>query len=287
MITEHLTQSQKALHIAKAAVGSLVRQPTEIKTGRAHGGDVSKWNDYFLPPANTPLPLDFMIQRIGYGQKPDEKLNELHAQIQPIPIRGGYHYFSSAVSWEMQADTFLERVTRLGGYHFYACDVETAYNKKSAGFASGAHKWINKVNQETGLKVLLYTNPAVYKDWLLPYGDWMRNYPLWIAQYWWLPSPDKDPGMLGMKRSDWDWYQYTYHGDGEAYGVGSKQFDLNTFNGTPAQMRTYLDLDDLPPPTDPPTEPEPIPVPADWDLILDKTKQIKRAVEVIEGQNPT
>ncbi|MDH5606186.1 MAG: glycoside hydrolase family 25 protein [Anaerolineae bacterium] len=212
-------------------------------TTRAHGVDVSKWNGSFSLPAPPPLPVDFVIQRVSYGGMADEKLEVLHAQIQCIALRGAYHYFSSALSWQSQADIFLRLAGRSGGYHFFALDLERDFNKRSAGFASGARQWIERVGQESGKRVLLYTNPAVYQDWLLPFGGWMEEHPLWVAQYWWLPSPEKSPGMKSMKRADWTFYQYTRRGNGRAYGSGSDHIDLNVFNGTADDLRSWLDVD--------------------------------------------
>jgi len=218
---------------------------------RAHGIDLSKWNVSFNKPKETPLPVDFAIQRLSYGLMPDERLMELHTQIKEIPIRGAYHYFSSAANWQQQAAHFLSLVDRLGEFDFYALDIEKYYNKKSAGFASGARLWIEEIARQTGKRVMLYTNPDVYVNWLLPYGVWMSDLPLWIAQYWWLPSPEKNPGMAKMKRSEWRIYQYTKNGDGDAYGVGSDYVDLNVYNGTVEEMRDWLGMDETTGPDDP------------------------------------
>ena len=44
---------------------------------RAHGIDVSKYQVFFEPSSNPPLPIDFCIQRTGYGMMTDEKYEEL------------------------------------------------------------------------------------------------------------------------------------------------------------------------------------------------------------------
>jgi GH25 family lysozyme M1 (1,4-beta-N-acetylmuramidase) len=133
-------------------------------------------------------------------------------------------------------------------FHFLALDFETAYNKKSAGFALDAKEWIDHVAQESGLKVLLYTNPSTYREWLMPYGTWQRSYPLWIAQYYYFPSHTKNPSMYGMDRDDWDIYQYTAKGKGSAYGVGSASVDLNVYKSTYADMRNRFKANETPAP---------------------------------------
>lgn len=212
---------------------------------RAHGIDISKWQINFFPPASPPLPIDFCIQRTGYGMVQDERYEDIWIGVQQVPIRGAYHYFSSAANWKDQADKFLE-VQSKHDYHFYALDVEIYYNKKSEGFWRGAKRWIDYVAKTTDKKVLLYTNPNVYKTWLLPYGDWMKGYPLWIAQYWWVPKPTNNPGMKSTKRTDWLFYQYTDKANGKGYGVLTPRIDVNVFNGTIEKLQEWAGTADKP-----------------------------------------
>ncbi len=220
---------------------------------RAHGIDISKWNSTFEPSANPPLPIDFVIQRLSYAGREDERVAEINTGVQQVGIRGAYHYFSSGVTWRQQADLFINLADTYGPFHFLTLDFEKAYNKQSAGFALDAKQWIDYVAQETGKKVLLYTNPSTYREWLMPYTNWMTKYPLWIAQYYYFPSHTKNPNMTGMDRTDWNIYQYTSRGSGSAYGVGSASVDLNVYNDTVEEMKIWLGLEDgggtSPPPT--------------------------------------
>lgn len=235
----------------------------ETTMSRAHGIDISKWNTGFFPPAKPPHPIDFVIQRLSYADRIDEKVQELLKGVHSVGIRGAYHYFSSGVYWVEQAERFLSLVESYGPYHFLALDFEKAYNKKSAGFAQDAREWIDYVAKETGLKTILYTNPSTYKEWLMPYGTWQRSYPLWIAQYYYFPSPTKNPNMRDMDRTDWDIYQYTARGNGPAYGVGSASVDLNAYKGTVEEMKSWVGAGEAPAPT-------PQPEPQDCDKILDE-----------------
>ena len=223
---------------------------------RAHGIDVSKWQRYFDPAVN-PDDINFIVVRVSYGMKKDEAYDKMLEAIQPIPIRGTYHYFSSGSPWQMQADHFLDLV-RDQGFHFHALDIESGYNKKSAGFALQAEKWMQYVADATGQRVLLYTNPSIYNTWLKPYGDWMSEWPLWIAQYWNEPHRDKNPG-LPRGVTEWKFYQYSAdappNGKGKEYGVGSTNIDLNVYNGTVAELREWLGLDKEKGPVEPKVEP--------------------------------
>jgi GH25 family lysozyme M1 (1,4-beta-N-acetylmuramidase) len=223
---------------------------------RAHGIDISKWQRFFDPAVN-PDDINFIVLRVSYGLMKDEAYDKLVEAIQPVPIRGTYHYFSSSSPWQTQADHFLDLV-RDKGFHFHALDIESGYNKKSAGFAQSAQKWLQYVADATGQRVLLYTNPNIYNSWLTPYGDWMADWPFWVAQYWNEPHRDRDPG-LPRGRKDWKFYQYSAdvppNRKGKEYGVGSTNIDLNVYNGTVEELRSWLGLDVEKEPEEPTVEP--------------------------------
>jgi len=214
----------------------------ERTMNRAHGIDISKWQTTFDLPSQPPNPIDFIVQRLSYAGREDEQVAQLNIGVQEVDVRGAYHYFSSGVNWKEQADLFLKLADTYGPFHFFALDFEKAYNKKSAGFALDAKKWIDYVAQETGKKTLLYTNPSIYREWLMPYTQWMTSYPLWIAQYYYFPSPTKNPSMYGMDRTDWKFYQYRSNGNGRDYGVGSLGVDLNVYNGAFEQLEQWLEI---------------------------------------------
>ena len=72
---------------------------------RPHGIDISHWQGYFKFPANPPRPVDFVIQKLTEGIFRDPSYTTLKAQIQTVPIRGGYHYFRGIWTWIGTAGT--------------------------------------------------------------------------------------------------------------------------------------------------------------------------------------
>lgn len=240
--------SKSVLHSAILAVSNVAQ------TQRAHGIDISKYDKFFQPETATGQ-LDFVVQRIGYGLFRDEAFETLVGGVMQVPIRGGYHYLTSGVSWKAQADLFLQHVEGRR-YHFFACDFEGYYNEMSPQFAHDAWQWIEYVAKNSGVKTILYTNPSNYDGYISPsvkqYGiDW-DDVDLWLAQYWYVPDPNKNPSMP-KGRTDWRIWQYTSKGNGTQYGVSRPTAcDLNVFNGTVAEMRSWLGLDSTPPPPDPP-----------------------------------
>ena len=236
---------------------------------RAHGVDLSRW-DVAFDPSKATGQIDFAIMKASEGTFRDNKFAEIWAGVQKVPIRGAYHYLRSGIEWQAQADFFIS-VVKEYDFHFYVMDFEGTGNTMGAAFADMARKWISYVTTKTlvpvttnappqvqaGKQVFLYTNPSHYDADLFPYGDWMKDYPLWLAQYWNNPSPDKNPGMPKKRKpGDWTIYQYAseinFPGHAKEYGTAANSVDLNVFNGTVADMRAWLKLGAPPPPPPPP-----------------------------------
>lgn len=80
---------------------------------RAQLIDLSKWNQSFEPALidNQPeIALHGVILRTSYGLMPDRLFPVFVRSSQDIPVRGGYHYFSSGAPWDVQAKFFLDQV---------------------------------------------------------------------------------------------------------------------------------------------------------------------------------
>lgn len=215
-----------------------------IITPRAHGIDISKYDRSFNPEFVTGQ-LDFVIQRASYRTTKDELFDQLNVGVQKVPIRGAYHYLNSDTDWKAQADKFISVVAGKG-FHFFVCDLEETVNVLSTAFAYMAWQWIHYVEQQSGLKVLLYTSPNVYNLIVRPseskYNiDW-NTVDLWQAQWLYVPDPNKNPSTISGRTAGWKIWQYTKSGDGYAYGVGRSVVDLDVFNGTVIDMQTYLNI---------------------------------------------
>ena len=217
---------------------------------RAQGVDVSHW-DISFEPEKASKPIDFAIMKLSEAVYPDPKITEIWEGVKKVPIRGAYHYLRSMWGWKEQADKFLELATPLD-FHFYCLDFEGIGNTLDRTFALLAQSWMAYVAMQTKKRVVLYTNPSHYDADLYPYGDWMQLYPLWIAQYWKTPSPDRNPALpKKRKKGDWHIWQWAseinYPGHGHEYGCGGNSVDLNIYNGMVDEMRLWLRLDAAPP----------------------------------------
>ncbi len=218
---------------------------------RAHGIDISSWESYYKRAEKPPRPVDFAIIRTSYGMMTDSKLKEMEPAVLQAPVRGAYHYVSSAAPWKDQADLFLRLMA--GKYDFWAWDVEKSYNGQS--IINNVVTAMEYLLQQTGKPGLLYTNPDMWGTWFAPIQKDLLKYELWVAHYWWIPNPEGTPNYFKVNgastmRRDWRIWQYDPNGQGgrgREYGVGSAGLDLNVYNGSLEDMMKWLHPLPLPP----------------------------------------
>jgi GH25 family lysozyme M1 (1,4-beta-N-acetylmuramidase) len=210
---------------------------------RAQGIDISKWQGTYRPATNPPRPVDFVIQRLSYGMKVDERLYDLKPGVMAAPVSGAYHYYSSAVGWREQCDLFLELMN--DEYDFWAWDVEKGYNAESSSFIYGVLRAMEYLKKETGNPGLYYSSPNTWGTWMKPIQQDLLQYDLWIAHYWWVrANPASNPNYWTVKgaenmRKDWRFWQYDDKGGGNRgreFGVNSFGLDLDLFNGTVEEL---------------------------------------------------
>jgi hypothetical protein len=233
------------------------------------GVDVSKYN-LGWQPGKTVKPIDFVIQRVSWAGYKDEKFDAILPEVQNIPVRGAYHYYSSGVPWKTQADLFLS-ITKNKGFHFYAVDYERAYNNLNSRTVAEFAEFVKYVKAQTGKKCLAYFSPSIYNEFIRPFGyaNWANQQDIWIAQYPWTltQNPGRTIPSLPVGLNNWRIWQYG-GGDvnytagrhaGADYGGGLVGIDLNYFNGTFEQLQEFAGTVDVPPvvvvppPVTPPT----------------------------------
>jgi GH25 family lysozyme M1 (1,4-beta-N-acetylmuramidase) len=227
---------------------------------RSHGIDISKFNTTFSYPANPPLPVDFVIQRLSYVGATtkvlikDERIAQLTPPVLTSPcLKGAYHYVASFMDWKKQADFFISLMN--GRYDFWAWDIEKNFNTNVPEYVNGivpALEYIYHVTKKPGL---LYINPDTWGTWLKPVQDDIVNIlnrtdikiGLWVAHYWYIPNPEGTPNYFehggGNMPRNWKFWQYDADQKvnvGKAYGVGSTFLDLNVFNGTKEELIKWV-----------------------------------------------
>lgn len=137
--------------------------------------------------------------------------------------RGAYHFFRAYGCGLEQAAHFLQTVSMQPGDIAPVLDVETVDGMSREVLLEEVGVWLQTVEQQLGVKPIIYTNQNFYERYLA--GAFDGN-PLWIARY----SEDV-PCLSSGKR--WDIWQYSNQGCLE--GIPQK-VDLNLFMGTPSML---------------------------------------------------
>lgn len=235
------------------------------------GVDVSKYNLGWNPDKAI-KPIYFVIQRAGYGSqyggaKADEQFDAINTQVQKIPIRGAYWYYSSWNPWKIQADKFLSIVNNKR-FHFLCLDYEKSFNTLNARTIAEASEFVKYVKAQTGKSCLFYFNPDTYKTSIKPYGytNWLNKQDLWVAQYPYSlgQTPLSTKPSIPTEITSWKFWQYgggniaftAGYSAGADYGGGLKGIDLNYFNGTEEELERFAGTETEPiPPATPQTFP--------------------------------
>lgn len=228
----------------------------EVEAIKDTNGNVTSVRNFWNPDKATKQ-IDFVIQRASYGGRKDEFLDLLYAQVLKIPIRGAYHYFSTGISWQDQANNFLNCVAGKD-YHFYMIDYEKAYNNLNATSFAEFFEIIKYVKNKTGKKTLAYFNHDVYKTLMKPYNAdaIINNHDIAIAWYPYIPFLKLEKGpSLPAGVTNWKIWQYGAgdvplvpgYNEGFDYGSWRHGIDLDVFNGTIEDMRAWCGIDAVEP----------------------------------------
>lgn len=236
---------------------SLVVSPAD----RAQGVDLSHWDQWFKPETATKR-IDFAFMKCTEGTRfVDYMADEIWSGVKQIPVRGGYHYQRSGMSWVAQADHYLTIASKYD-FHVHALDAEEYGNVYNDTFFADTRRIIDRWRLKVPTKkVIYYSNWNTYKQLyaaivrLYPDGkQWMDDLDFWYA--W--PSSILTEPVLPLTRNTWQFWQKSWIGKPEEWGAGSF-VDLNEFNGTPKDLWVWAGLSEQPP-VEPEPEPEPPPI---------------------------
>ena len=143
-------------------------------------------------------------------------------------VRGAYHYFRPGADAAQQAAHFL-RTAPVGAFDLPpVLDVEVTDGMDGATIARGVRTWLDAVSRATGKRPIVYTYPSFWNAHL---STQFIDAPLWIAHYR-VGAPLVPSGWAG-----WAFWQHT--DDGRVAGV-SGPVDLNLFNGTSADLQSFV-----------------------------------------------
>jgi len=137
-------------------------------------------------------------------------------------IRGAYHYFDPAVRGELQADYFLKRYRAEAGDLPPVLDIEESGRIRRATLRAEVKKWLDRVEEKTGVRPLIYTHTKFYRHML---GEDFDSYPFWVAHY----HSGDEPRIYR------DWHFWQHSESGYVNGITGR-VDFNVFSGDSLQL---------------------------------------------------
>ncbi len=144
-------------------------------------------------------------------------------------LRGAYQFFRPGEDPNAQADLLIAKVGKLGAGDLPAVlDLETVDGVAAATLQARAKAWLQRVEQGTGKKPIVYT--ANFMSSAI--GTSLGAYPLWVANYG-VTCPTMPSGFTA-----WKFWQSS--STGNVSGI-SGAVDLDEFQGTLADLKTYAD----------------------------------------------
>ncbi|HEX7604614.1 MAG TPA: GH25 family lysozyme, partial [Polyangiaceae bacterium] len=143
-------------------------------------------------------------------------------------VRGAYHFFHADIDPVAQANFFLATVGAVSKGDLLVLDLEQMNGQTQQIVSAHALTFLATVKSATGVTPLLYTSPAFLSSFA-GFG----SYPLWVANY----------GVSCPNVPSPPWSTYTFW---QSTGTGSLSvitgaLDLDTFNGTLAQLIAFAD----------------------------------------------
>lgn len=144
---------------------------------------------------------------------------------------GAYHFYSTTTDARAQAAHFLKVARFSSGDFPPVLDVEPsdAQIKAMGGgekLLSEMHTWLKVVEQQVGIKPILYLNQGFVNKYLHNAPDLKRNYLIWIARY--------SEYMPDIRLCWWQLSQ-----TGKVSGIHG-DVDINVFNGYRDKWEEYL-----------------------------------------------
>ncbi len=173
-------------------------------------------------------------------------------------LRGAYHFFHpEANNSAQQANTFIQAVGTDKGELPPILDLEQVYvNGNPISLPVGSEilalikQWLDPVENAFGRKPMIYAS-AFFLNQQGVNASWLINYPLWVAQYPYMPGtnaeynnlqtmPTPTSGMPQQPAGFQPWTFWQYSSKGQLAGFAPSQLvDFNYFNGSLNDLTTF------------------------------------------------
>lgn len=146
-------------------------------------------------------------------------------------VRGAYHFFHANVDPHAQASFVVQTVGQLeAGDLPLVIDLETTDGQSAATVAANALAFLDAVKTATGKKPIVYVSPG-FMNGSAANASGFASYSLWVAN-WGVSCPDVPSPWAG-----WAFWQHS--ATGTVPGVPASAVDLDTFNGTLADLHAF------------------------------------------------
>jgi len=172
----------------------------------------------------------FVFLRLSSGENVDTRfVSNWNAVKAAGLVRGAYQYFWPARDVDVQIDTMV-RTLRAAGFTRDdlppVLDLETLDGQPVATVVALAKRWLARVEAELQVRPLVYTANFMSNVTSTHFS----SYPLWVANY------GVECPLMPTGWTDWVFWQST--DTGRVDGV-TGNCDLDTFNGTKAQLLAF------------------------------------------------
>jgi len=172
--------------ITVCALFSYVKSVQNDQSEVVFGIDVSHYQtiDWDELVKQKKHPIEFIIVRATMGTRQDQKFAEyFYLAKKNAFMVGAYHYYDPNENSEIQAWNYINRVSSMleAGDIIPILDIERISRVQSNDqMIIGLKNWIRIVEEELGVKPMIYTSLKFWDDYL---KNDFPDHPLWLASY--------------------------------------------------------------------------------------------------------
>jgi len=167
------------------------------------------------------------------------RTNRLNAGAAGLAV-GSYHFANPDRTYNdasNESSWFLRNATIASGDLIPVLDLEVSNGLDPASLTTWAQTWLSQVSAATGVRPIIYTNPAFWASSMAD-TDWFarnRYAVLWIAHWTTATAPTVPAG--GWGGSGWTFWQHS--AAGSVPGISGPE-DLNRFNGSSLPASSFI-----------------------------------------------
>ena len=215
-------------------------ETSESKTESVLGVDVSKWQGD-IDWGKVKERAQFVFVRSAYGTYRDGQFQTNWAAAKAAGIaRGAYLYYYPVVDPGQQARAVIEALDGDYGELPLVVDVEEpkAPRPWTDAMVSNLRWCLDILERFSRRRPIIYT-AGWYWNAYLGEQPWASQYPLWLAWYPKVWTPDLRPTPpKHWVNAGYRFWQYSSTGPGGEYGAQSEYIDLDLFNGSLDELRS-------------------------------------------------